>query len=278
MWPFQRDQIEAKFKLNKNERFKELELDKISMYSLHYDVEKSKKKYQSFFDADLLDKKPYPFYTGHVNRLGNYFRNIYQAIKYVDEVTFLNENEKYDYMKIFRAQMSAYEQAMLFYNSLSDLGKPLEFEQYKKKVTGYTHEQKTNVYKKLYITKYDLIRNTPFIDTDNIVFQHNTIKIRITDFYHLLCNEHTEECSITGVLPFKDNEEKICRLCFNEKYIGYTNKDMDNKIRDYFNADNIFDQVLLYNIFIKMTKFKCDQEKCKSTIILKELKHKYKIL
>ncbi|MFM2307632.1 MAG: hypothetical protein RLZZ367_2301 [Bacteroidota bacterium] len=58
---------------------------------------------------------------GHVSRLGHYYRHLYQTVKFVDscEESILNEKEKYDYVKTIRAQLSAHEQAMLYYNFLS---------------------------------------------------------------------------------------------------------------------------------------------------------------
>jgi hypothetical protein len=65
-------------------------------------------------------KLDYIPFEGHQSRLGHYYRHLYQTIVFVDEQQ-LNIN-KYEYVKMLRAQLSIHEQALLFINSLSDLG------------------------------------------------------------------------------------------------------------------------------------------------------------
>lgn len=62
------------------------------------------------------------YYGGHQFRLGHYFRHLFQSFKYVNTQSKLSEDEKYFYAKTLRAQLSTYEQALLFVNSLSFLG------------------------------------------------------------------------------------------------------------------------------------------------------------
>ncbi|WP_289011937.1 putative phage abortive infection protein [Dyadobacter sp. 50-39] len=63
----------------------------------------------------------YTPFEGHQSRLGHYFRHLFQAISYVDDQkTYIN---KYDYVKTIRAQLTTHEQALLFINSLSPIGK-----------------------------------------------------------------------------------------------------------------------------------------------------------
>ena len=59
------------------------------------------------------------YYGGHKVRLGHYFRHLFQTVKFVDRVTFLNTEQKREYVKMLRAQMSDYEQEIFFFNSLS---------------------------------------------------------------------------------------------------------------------------------------------------------------
>ena len=203
-----------------------------------------KKKAAYYFDG-----KKHCYYTGHVRRLGHYFRNIYQAVTYVDEQHFLKPSEKYEYMTIFRAQMSVYEQAVFFFNSVSDLGKRWELQEYQKDISEI---DKDEIYPELYITKYDLIRNTLFEDgkmADNVF---------IKEFYPLINLERTEECAQYAVLPFKNNDEYICRFCFNENYIKYGNKKVERKITEALKfSPQQFDN------------FRCDMKHCKTTQILK---------
>ncbi len=93
----------------------------------------------------------YKTFEGHQSRLGHYFRNLFQVIKYINEqpTTLLTYQEKYQYIKSLRAQLSTQEQALLFYNSISDLGKSWEL--------GIAE---ANINERL-ITKYNLIKNIP---------------------------------------------------------------------------------------------------------------------
>lgn len=61
---------------------------------------------------------------GHHSYLEHYFRHLYLTIKFVinqkDEL--ITEEEKLNYLRILRAQLSNYEQIMIFYNWLSGYG------------------------------------------------------------------------------------------------------------------------------------------------------------
>jgi hypothetical protein len=89
----------------------------------------------------------YTPFEGHQSRLGHYYRHLYQTITYVDKQSI--KIDKYSYVKILRAQLSNHEQALLFFNVLSDLG-----------VTWREEDL---------ITKYSFIKNLPenFIDKDS---------------------------------------------------------------------------------------------------------------
>lgn len=62
---------------------------------------------------------------GHWQRLGTYYRHLFQTIKFVAEynLEIIPVKAKYEYTKLIRAQLSNYEQLMLYYNSCSNLGK-----------------------------------------------------------------------------------------------------------------------------------------------------------
>lgn len=62
-------------------------------------------------------------FVGHQIRLGHYYRHLFQSVKYVDDQEYLNESEKYAYIKTLRAQLTTFEESLLFFNSLSVLGK-----------------------------------------------------------------------------------------------------------------------------------------------------------
>lgn len=93
--------------------------------------------------------KRYLKYDGQQSRLGHYFRHLFQTVKYVNNQPsrLFSYEEKYNYIKTLRAQLSTHEQAVLFYNSLTELGHPWELNQ-----TDDNHKL---------ITKYNLIKNLP---------------------------------------------------------------------------------------------------------------------
>ena len=65
------------------------------------------------------------FHYQHQQDIGHYFRNFYRILKFVDNSPI---DDKTNYTGILRAQMSSFELALLFYNSLHPLGinlKPL---------------------------------------------------------------------------------------------------------------------------------------------------------
>ena len=58
-------------------------------------------------------------YESYFSCLDHYFRNLYYVLRYVDG---LNDDIRDEYVKIVRAQLSAYEIVLLFCFSLSDIG------------------------------------------------------------------------------------------------------------------------------------------------------------
>ena len=177
-------------------------------------------------DSLKEDRKEKVYYSGHVGRLGHYFRNIYQMVKYVESREFLTPNQKYQYITHFRAQMSVYEQAVFFFNSLSELGSVWEWENYSKDLPA-DKEARKKLYNRLLITKYDFVRNT--LDNDGVIADG----VSITSFYPLINLERNPESKICSALPFRASKE-ICRYCFNEKYIGYKNENTEEKILEAF--------------------------------------------
>lgn len=102
---------------------------------------------------ELTIKTPFEkYYGGHQFRLGHYFRHLFQSYKYLNENPDLTNDEKYQYGKMLRAQLSTYEQALLLYNSISTLGMKWEFKPDKQK----NPKTRTDL-----ITTYNLIKNLP---------------------------------------------------------------------------------------------------------------------
>lgn len=104
------------------------------------------------------------FFGGHQYHLGHYFRHFYQAVKYIDNQDWyiISNRQKKEYIKTLRAQLSNYEQALLFINSLSPLGSDWEYD-----------DPRRNL-----ITKYKLIKNLPESFVPNMNPNHYYPKIQ----------------------------------------------------------------------------------------------------
>lgn len=96
------------------------------------------------------------YYNGHQERLGHYFRHLFQSFKFISVQEILSNDEKYFYAKTLRAQLSTHEQLIVFFNSISSFGYKWEY---------LAEVEKT--YPKIplsqlkLITKYNLIKNVP---------------------------------------------------------------------------------------------------------------------
>lgn len=92
----------------------------------------------------LLSKKNPELNLCRTNQtiLSAYFRNMYNAIKLVDSEVYFTNEEKYDLIKIYRAQLSNPELYVLFFNVISPFGK-------KWRERGY-------------VNKYALVKNIPY--------------------------------------------------------------------------------------------------------------------
>ena len=96
------------------------------------------------------------YYGGHQHRLGHYFRHLFQSYKYLNYHNDLTEKDKYFYGKTLRAQLSTYEQALLFINSVSSLGMKWEFTPETDLLKAKENKQNSKL-----ITRYNLIKNLP---------------------------------------------------------------------------------------------------------------------
>jgi uncharacterized membrane protein len=90
----------------------------------------------------------YEPFTGHGTKIGHYYRHLFQTVKYVasQKHKLFTPDRKYEYVKTLRAQLSNFEQVLLFYNSISILGK------------AWINEK--------YIQDYNLITNLPLSFAD----------------------------------------------------------------------------------------------------------------
>lgn len=121
--------------------------------------------YQYFYDNSYIK-----YYGGQQHRLGHYFRHLYQSINYINSQKYLSQKEKYFYVKTFRAQLSTYEQELLFINSLSMLGMAWELKPiFNKNYFEFINKKRAKNLQ--LITNYNLIKNVPGNHLFGINFQ-----------------------------------------------------------------------------------------------------------
>ena len=61
------------------------------------------------------------FHQEHQFRIGHYFRNLYQILRFINDSRARDEDKKL-YGRLVRAQLSSNELFLLFYNCLSEVG------------------------------------------------------------------------------------------------------------------------------------------------------------
>lgn len=125
-------------------------------------------------------------FQGHMGNLSHYVRHIFQLVKFVEDHYPLPKDTKAknNYITTIRSQLSTYEQAFLYYNALSVLGKPwLESEQSKDGLL-----KKYSIIKSLPKPLADFYRTPDEIfgisekdEDDNILFEWTKIKRRYND-------------------------------------------------------------------------------------------------
>lgn len=113
------------------------------------------------------------YYGGHQHRLGHYYRHLFQSYKFLHGQTTLSDGDKYFYGKTFRAQLSTYEQSLLFINSVSSLGLKWDLEPETDGI-GITYKL---------ISTYHLIKNVPGRKLLNISYKkfYPTVKFEFED-------------------------------------------------------------------------------------------------
>jgi hypothetical protein len=93
------------------------------------------------FNKYVYEKSDYPsvknlsydLFQGHSAKLAHYYRHLYQTVKFIanQNEKFISYEEKRNYLRILRSQLSNQEQGMLFYNWKSEYGKSWENEENK---------------------------------------------------------------------------------------------------------------------------------------------------
>ena len=122
---------------------------------------RNKEHFQYIIDGNnMVDNySKIKYYGGHQHRLGHYYRHLFQTYKFLFLQNSINDEEKYFYGKTLRAQLSNYEQALLFVNSISSLGYKWELD------CDYSKDSKPM----RLITYFQLIKNVSgrrFVDLD----------------------------------------------------------------------------------------------------------------
>ena len=77
-------------------------------------------QYQGSDEAERINNTYLGFYNEYQSEIGHYFRSLYNIVKFVDNSDV--ENKRL-YTNLIRAQLSSYELTLLFYNTLSDMGR-----------------------------------------------------------------------------------------------------------------------------------------------------------
>jgi uncharacterized membrane protein len=148
------------------EKFKDIDIKKLKIeFEL---IGKNKKNNDFKYDIDgfniMENYKKMKYYGGHQHRLGHYFRHLFQTYKFLILQENLSSDEKYFFGKTLRAQLSNYEQSVIFINSISSFGYSWELNPEKNK--------KGNSLKM--ITTFQLIKN---------VTGRRVLDVNYKDFY-----------------------------------------------------------------------------------------------
>lgn len=132
-----------------------LALADISYCAVHYGVGKKgekalfaifRGKYKKQVIAGIVEKlkekrakhgSEIKYFGGHQFRLEHYFRHMYMSINYIDESEILSSEEKGKYVDILQSQLSNNEECLLFYHSLSQLGRQWEMNSRRDYITDY---------------------------------------------------------------------------------------------------------------------------------------------
>jgi hypothetical protein len=84
--------------------------------------------YFTIGDDETSVELKYNIFNGHSSQLAHYYRHLFQTVKYITKQSndLISYEEKRNYLRILRSQLSNEEQAMLFYNWLSGFGENWE--------------------------------------------------------------------------------------------------------------------------------------------------------
>jgi hypothetical protein len=88
--------------------------------------------------------------------ISNYFTRLFSLVRFVEQQNFLKDSQKYDYVKILRANMSKHELYLLTINALTSFGSGWIIDKYP---CDNTLKHLENEKEACLITKYQLIKN-----------------------------------------------------------------------------------------------------------------------
>jgi hypothetical protein len=127
------------------------------------------------------------YYGGHQHRLEHYFRHLFQTFKYLDSSKNLSDDEKMTYAKMARAQLSTYEQYLLFVNSISSIGMTWEFVSDRDKCFLGIIPDSIPL-----ITRYGLIKNLPGDDFSDLKFSdyYPQLKYESVELFEKITRKH----------------------------------------------------------------------------------------
>lgn len=80
------------------------------------------KIYNNFREIRTRHNNEIQYFGGHQIRLSQYYRQLYFLIDGIDKNGTLSTSQKNEFINLIKVQMSDYEQAILYYHSLSSLG------------------------------------------------------------------------------------------------------------------------------------------------------------
>jgi len=132
-------------------------IDELVLNKVYKKLKKAQKTHENkglkkFKNINLyFNYKPF---SGHQSRLSHYYRHLFQLVKFTTNYNeqLISYQEKRNYLRILRAQLSNHEQALLYYNWFADFGDNWEQKDKKKRI------RKEGNY---FFTDYRMIHNIP---------------------------------------------------------------------------------------------------------------------
>lgn len=97
--------------------------------------------------------------SGYMNEISSYLRHLFYIVKFVCKNELLTYEQKREYIRIIRSQLSSNEQLLIYYNWLSGVGNEWE---------STNHNNRPNDSENYFLTNYRIIHN---INPDDVIQQ-----------------------------------------------------------------------------------------------------------